>query len=36
MEGWTDEEIKNKNLRAPCGIFCGACPIYIATRMKIF
>jgi hypothetical protein len=32
MEGWTAEEIKNKNLRAPCGIFCGACPIYIATR----
>ena len=22
MEGWTDEEIRNKNLRAPCGIFC--------------
>jgi len=32
MEGWTEEEIKNKNLRAPCGIFCGACAIYIATR----
>jgi hypothetical protein len=32
MEGWTDEEIKNKNLRAPCGIFCGACAIYLATR----
>lgn len=23
MEGWTEEEIKNKNLRALCGIFCG-------------
>lgn len=32
MEGWTEEEIKNKNLRAPCGIFCGACAIYITTR----
>jgi hypothetical protein len=32
MEGWTEEEIRNKSLRAPCGIFCGACPIYIATR----
>jgi hypothetical protein len=32
MEGWTEEEIKNKELRAPCGIFCGACAIYIATR----
>jgi hypothetical protein len=32
MEGWTEEEIRNKELRAPCGIFCGACAIYIATR----
>lgn len=32
MKGWTDEEIGNKELRAPCGIFCGACAIYIATR----
>lgn len=32
MKGWTEEEIKNKELRAPCGIFCGACAIYIADR----
>jgi hypothetical protein len=32
MEGWTEDEIGNKELRAPCGIFCGACAIYIATR----
>lgn len=32
MEGWTEEEINNKNLRAPCGIFCGACALYISTR----
>lgn len=32
MKGWTEEEINNKNLRGACGIFCGACPIYIATR----
>ena len=32
MEGWTEEEIRNKDLMAPCGIFCGACAIYIATR----
>jgi Protein of unknown function (DUF3795) len=31
MEGWTEEEIQNKSLRAPCGIFCGACAIYITT-----
>ena len=32
MKEWTEEEIRNKNLRAPCGLFCGACGIYIATR----
>ncbi len=34
MEGWNEEEIKNKNLMAPCGLYCGACGIYIATRDK--
>lgn len=32
MEGWTDEEIRNKDLMAPCGLYCGACGVYIATR----
>lgn len=32
MKGWTEEEIQNKGLRAPCGIFCGACLIYLTTR----
>jgi hypothetical protein len=32
MEGWTEEEIRNKNLMAPCGLYCGACGVYIATR----
>jgi hypothetical protein len=32
MEGWTEEEIRNKDLMAPCGLYCGACGIYIATR----
>jgi len=32
MEGWSEEEIKNKNLMAPCGLYCGACGVYIATR----
>jgi hypothetical protein len=32
MEGWTEAEIKNKDLMAPCGLYCGACGIYIATR----
>jgi hypothetical protein len=32
MEGWNDEEFKNKNLMAPCGLYCGTCGVYIATR----
>ncbi|MFC1889640.1 DUF3795 domain-containing protein [Thermodesulfobacteriota bacterium] len=32
MEGWTEKEIRNKDLMAPCGLYCGACGIYIATR----
>ena len=34
MEGWTEEEMKDKNLMAPCGLYCGACGVYIATRDK--
>jgi hypothetical protein len=32
MEGWTEEEIRNKSLMAPCGLYCGVCGVYIATR----
>jgi len=32
MEGWTQQEIENKELMAPCGLYCGTCSIYIATR----
>ena len=32
MEGWKENEIRNKNLMAPCGLYCGACGVYIATR----
>jgi hypothetical protein len=32
MKGWTDDEIRNKHLMAPCGLYCGACGVYIATR----
>lgn len=34
MEGWSEEEIRNPNLMAPCGLYCGACGVYIATRDK--
>ena len=32
MKEWTEEEIRDKRLMAPCGLFCGACGVYIATR----
>jgi hypothetical protein len=32
MNGWSEEEFANKALMAPCGLYCGACGIYIATR----
>ncbi len=32
MKEWTEEEIRDKKLRGPCGLFCGACGVYIATR----
>lgn len=32
MEGWTEGEIRDKNLMAPCGLYCGVCGVYIATR----
>lgn len=34
MDGWSEEEIRNKNLMAPCGLHCGMCGVYIATRDK--
>lgn len=32
MEGWTEAEIRNRDLMAPCGLYCGACGIYLAKR----
>jgi hypothetical protein len=32
MQGWGEDEIKNKDLMAPCGLYCGTCGVYIATR----
>ncbi|MCP4132582.1 MAG: DUF3795 domain-containing protein [bacterium] len=34
MEGWNEEEFKNKKLMAPCGLYCGTCGVYIANRDK--
>jgi hypothetical protein len=32
MDGWDDSEFRNKNLMAPCGLYCGTCGVYLATR----
>ena len=32
MKGWTEEEFAKKDLMAPCGLYCGVCGVYIATR----
>jgi hypothetical protein len=32
MEGWSESELRNKDLMAPCGLYCGTCGVYIATR----
>ena len=32
MKGWTEEEFKDKRLMAPCGLYCGACGVYISKR----
>lgn len=34
MPEWSEEEIRDRRLMAPCGLYCGACGIYIATRDK--
>lgn len=32
MRGWKEDEFENKDLMAPCGLYCGTCGVYIATR----
>ena len=32
MEGWSEDEFKNKDLMAPCGLYCGTCGVYISHR----
>jgi len=34
MEGWSEKEITDKALMAPCGLYCGVCGVYIAGRDK--
>jgi hypothetical protein len=32
VKGWSEEEFANRSLMAPCGLYCGTCGVYIATR----
>ncbi len=32
MEGWSEDEFRNKDLMAPCGLYCGVCGVYISHR----
>ncbi len=32
MDGWTEEEFANRQLMAPCGLYCGTCGVYISHR----
>lgn len=32
MKGWKESESEDRRLMAPCGLYCGACGVYIATR----
>jgi len=32
MRGWSEEEIADRRLMAPCGLYCGVCGVYISTR----
>lgn len=32
MRGWCDEEFEDRRLMAPCGLYCGACGVYLSTR----
>jgi len=32
MRGWSEDEIADRRLMAPCGLYCGTCGVYIAHR----
>lgn len=32
MRGWSEREFADRNLLAPCGLYCGTCGVYLATR----
>jgi uncharacterized protein DUF3795 len=32
VRGWKEEEILDKRLMAPCGLYCGTCGVYLSNR----
>ena len=32
MKGWSEAEFADRSLLAPCGLYCGVCGVYLATR----
>jgi len=32
MRGWSESELANRDLMAPCGLYCGVCGVYLSTR----
>jgi hypothetical protein len=32
VQGWEETEFANRDLMAPCGLYCGVCGVYLATR----
>ncbi len=35
MKGWTEEEIRNRDLMAPCGLYCGEPLFRGAQRCRV-
>jgi hypothetical protein len=32
VQGWSEAEFADRSLMAPCGLYCGVCGVYLATR----
>lgn len=32
MKGWSEDEFADRRLRAPCGLYCGTCGVYLSHR----
>lgn len=32
MRGWSEDEVADRRLMAPCGLYCGTCGVYLSHR----